>query len=857
MRRILMIISVCLLTISMLAQKRISHEYDNVSLSDALSQLAEQQTDYAIMFLYNELEDFRITTTVSRKSLPDAIQQMIGFYPIRMIVDTSNPKEKKIFVECTHKTDRHLTGTIINEQGQPVAYANVAILNPADSTLLSGGVSNESGYFAIPYEQPTVLARISYVGYKTVYRLCEQPEVGTIRMYLDTYTLRNVVVKGKQNALSVKDDAFLLNVSKTFLKDQPDIFSVLAFLPFVEASEGRVSVFGAGSTLYLVNGREVRSMAEIEALRPDLVKNITLDMHPSAQYASKYGAIISITTVAQLKDFVNAQLNHKSTIGRNYSDTEGANINIAHGSWSHFISYQYKDLRKKDWAVNTYSIKDEQSLSSLSDIVSENHSNEHNRQHELLYNVGFSPNEHNDISLQYMMETGKDHDNANTIEQTIIGQNVIDRTTVQDNSDDNQLYNVDLLYKHHSGFGSLSVDGSYTFSTDRCNYLVTTNASDLNHIDGNNRYYVYTGQADYSRQIFSGIRLQAGAKYAFTHNIGLSDSHNPITNVGFFHNDTRLDDELAAGYLTLSKTFGKFYMMAGLRGEYYHSDYRQDEQEIYGNETFTVYPSLQMNYTASPDFILSVGYTNKSQRPTFTELSPVIHYINAMLYEQGNPGLRMTSIHDLYASCVIDRRLVIQFNYRRDQDFVMCAFHNNPQVPGNIINSPVNVDAHYFILNASYSNKWGIYRFSYNANIHYDATSIPVNRGSESHFKPRFLLSTVNQFDVAPQTMAFCDFSIASSYWSLGNTIKPQYKLRIGIHKTFFADKRLTVTLSANDILRRSNPDSQTEYGNVWSSQQLHLDTRNVTLTVKYNINQFKNVFKKNTNNDEEINRIR
>jgi len=79
--------------------QRITHTYNNVSLSDALSQLAEQQTDYAIMFLYNELEDFRITTTVSRKSLPDAIQQMIGFYPIRTIVDTSNPKEKKIFVE--------------------------------------------------------------------------------------------------------------------------------------------------------------------------------------------------------------------------------------------------------------------------------------------------------------------------------------------------------------------------------------------------------------------------------------------------------------------------------------------------------------------------------------------------------------------------------------------------------------------------------------------------------------------------------------------------------------------------------------------------------------------------------------
>ena len=199
MRRLLMILFACLLSISMQGQ-RITHTYNNVSLSDVLSQLAEQQTDYAIMFLYNELEDFRITTTVSRKSLPDAIQQMIGFYPIRMIVDTSNPKEKKIFVECTHKTDRHLTGAIIDEQGLPLAYANIAILNPSDSTLLGGGVSNERGYFAIPYEQPTVIARISYIGYKTVYKQCSTENIGTIRLQPEILTIRGVVVRLQTNS---------------------------------------------------------------------------------------------------------------------------------------------------------------------------------------------------------------------------------------------------------------------------------------------------------------------------------------------------------------------------------------------------------------------------------------------------------------------------------------------------------------------------------------------------------------------------------------------------------------------------------------------------------------------------------
>lgn len=175
--------------------QRISRTYNDVSLSEALLGLNNEQTEYVINFLYNELEDFRITTTVSRKTLPDAIRQMIGFYPVHMTV---KPDDREIYVECIHKTDRRLTGTVNDEQGRPMAYANVAVLNPADSTLLGGGVSNESGYFAIPYGQPTVLARISYVGYKTIYKLCSQSEVGTIRMQPESIRLKGVQVTGER-----------------------------------------------------------------------------------------------------------------------------------------------------------------------------------------------------------------------------------------------------------------------------------------------------------------------------------------------------------------------------------------------------------------------------------------------------------------------------------------------------------------------------------------------------------------------------------------------------------------------------------------------------------------------------------
>ena len=115
--------------INVQAQK-ITRSYDNVSMSEALRDLNEQTHEYNISFLYNELEDFRVTTNIRRKSISGAIIQVIGFYPVRVV----KRGENEIYVECTHKTERHLTGTIIDENRQPVPYANIAVLNPADST---------------------------------------------------------------------------------------------------------------------------------------------------------------------------------------------------------------------------------------------------------------------------------------------------------------------------------------------------------------------------------------------------------------------------------------------------------------------------------------------------------------------------------------------------------------------------------------------------------------------------------------------------------------------------------------------------------------------------------------------------
>ena len=104
-RLLILILTICAVVTAMHAQ-RITRNFQNVSMSDALKYIQQQTGNHKIVFIYNELEDFTITTSVKNKPVPDAIRQIIGFYPIQMILGENND----IYVECIHKTEHHLKG---------------------------------------------------------------------------------------------------------------------------------------------------------------------------------------------------------------------------------------------------------------------------------------------------------------------------------------------------------------------------------------------------------------------------------------------------------------------------------------------------------------------------------------------------------------------------------------------------------------------------------------------------------------------------------------------------------------------------------------------------------------------------
>ena len=210
MRRILYLIILC--AFSTLTQAQ--HTFQNTSLSEALIELDKSSKHYSISFVYDELEDFTVTKTIRQgRSLPDAVRDVCGFYPIRV-----STKGHEIFVECVQKDRTKLIGRLIGPDRQPVAYANITLFPPSDSTYLGGGVSNEAGDFVIPCAIPKVMVRISCIGYKTIEATYDIRDIGTIRMLPDKYALEGITVKGSKKLVYATDKGLVANVQGTVLE---------------------------------------------------------------------------------------------------------------------------------------------------------------------------------------------------------------------------------------------------------------------------------------------------------------------------------------------------------------------------------------------------------------------------------------------------------------------------------------------------------------------------------------------------------------------------------------------------------------------------------------------------------------
>ena len=836
--------------------QKITRSYDNVSMSDALRDLNEQSQDYTISFMYNELEDFRVTTSIRHQSVPDALRQIIGFYPIRI----SEKGKGSLFVECIQKSNTRYKGHIIDEKGQPIAYANVYLLHPSDSTVIGGGVSNEAGVFVIPYEQPTILIRISYVGYKIVCRLCSKEQAGVIQIKPEAQTINGIVVRGERPKVQLQGNSLVMNVEGTVMERMGTAEDVLSRVPMISKKGEAFEILGKGVPLIYVNNRKLTDLQELRNIQSDNIKNVEVIQNPGARYDASVNAVIIIHTKRTAGEGLGVELTSWSRKGHGFANNERINLTYRTGKLELFANLfgAYNKRREKGEFEQTVF------ADTLWVITNKQKNKVHNPFLEGRFGFNYQLDDNNSFGGFYQntydyVKTWSDYDD-----------DLQANGTMYDHLQNNSISRAEGVPKHQGNLyytgkiGQLSIDfnADYTYRDQRNRNQQQELSDEYDDRDVNT--YTLTRSRLMAEKLFvthpiGNGQIEVGEEYTNTRwNSSFENTEGYIAN-----SNNEQHEQSIAPFIELRQQIGRFQLSAGLRYEHVASEYfvggiRRDDQSRTYDDFF---PSVSLS-TSVKNLQLSFSYAKRTTRPSYWQLSSDVVYENRLNLQTGNPYLKPVKYHNINTMAMW-KWLYLNVNFSHCVDPILYT-------AGSLENdSKVNLVTHKNYDHAD----WLIVTLGAQKNIKlaHEVTWTPQYnislmkpwfkaefRGEQKSFnQPMMTLQLGNILALPHDWLLQGDFNMHTHGCTGANAISectnPIFTLSVSKD---FCKRRLNIKLSGNDIFN-GGISRFTIYSNRFMFTKMEdNDSRCVTLSLRYRFNVTPSKYKGTGAGNAEKNRL-
>ena len=830
----------------------ITHTFSDVSMSDALKYLQQHTSRYKIVFIYDDLEDYKVTTTVKNKSVPDAIRQMIGFYPIKM----TRKENREIYVEAILKTERRLKGVVVDEHNLPMPYANVTLLNPADSVMVGGGVTNESGRFVIPIEHGKVIARVSYVGYKPAYRLCSRDNVGTIKMHPDITALKETVVTAAKMQIE-RDGAnyTLRNLGGTIMGNAGNALDLLRWTPGVIVTMNEdISLIGRdGKTEVYLNDRRIANNAELKAVTSQNIKRVEIIREPDAQYASNVSAVVKLYTHSPYKDNLGASLMNVLDIKHTKSNTTTITIDGKRDKLSGNASFSYGHLNTVAFTQElteiagngaepwSYTKTDTTSYQSSGDDFRFFAGLNYAFTPRSVFGLQFNGNYRKLNIDQFSRLKTAQYLHGFAITEDIIKRNSTSASYLWQRNDHSQL----LLIADYATSRQRDDQNLYEYIKPTLNPGGESSTIIKQYfIADTNDYNIVTASAKYDF-VSDGWKNHAGLEWGYT-------ASNAVIHQNDLTQTSKRDNDWLGVYYTMAKTWGRWRLNAGLRYEYDHT--RTDSKGFVLNKTYhNVLPSASVGFKPSHDVDLVLYYGRILRRPTYNELRPTSYYINTYQETTGNPLLQPSVTH----------RLALNANYKGFTSSLSYRLMDNAiqriveYMPSGIISEhPINIKhSHAWSLDLgyNYSNSW--VNLGVQSSMTLPHVAYPYLDGTRIEDRPFAVLSLNAQFTVARKFLLGCN-ALYSTPWTSGLTRNGStFGVNLSAMASLFKN-RLLLGVTANDIFHRSTPSwNETRYRNAYNQTYSYHYTRGLSLMVRWTFNSISNPFKKRSGNEAPLRR--
>jgi outer membrane receptor protein involved in Fe transport len=789
-----------------------------------------------------------------------------------------------------------IAGTVKDVKNEVIPGATVKLLRTADSTMVSGEITNGKGDF-----QFTALSNGVY--FLAITAMGQNPYHSVLLTIDDTHSqiilpailllpaknvnLNEVVVKAKRPLIEQDIDKTIVNVEAMISAATSNTLEVLEKTPGITLSvNGEISLNGRTGVLVLIDGRATYMSGQdlaayLKSIPGGILDKIELIDNPSAKYDAAGNAVINIRLKKNRVGGFTGSLSTGYSQGRYGRNNDALNLNYRYKKLNVFANLGYsfeKNYTDDNWDRRFFNTRNE----LTSSVKLENDQVYKNKGLNANMGLDYSISENTTYGFQVnfngserngRLDYYSDYFNANHGLDAIGTGN----TTGQENRK-NLATNFNFVHKFGKSGREISGDINYLNYNTRGNQLLdnflyqpsdsTTTANRFIYLVPSD-INIYTVKVDYVQPLKNKARLEAGFKSSIVDNDNIVNYYNvngTSENIDYSKsNHFKYHENLNAVYVNSQKTWKRIGVQLGLRVENTQIVGNQLGNEEVTTSRFTknytrFFPAIFLNYKLDSlnKNALNFSLTRRISRPNYQLLNPFLFFRDKYSYTAGNSDLNPQYQYRFELKFTHKQFLRMGLSYNKFINSILNATDVRDSV---FITRPQNIGGGFMVLLSNGISlapaKW------WNMNLEALLSRIGVNGFVDG--KPLDLktymarINLYNQVTINKKWSAEFSGYYASRDLAGQGFTKGMFRAYFGIQKKIWKEKG-SVRLTVEDIFHswvyhnHSEGLKQSDY-----FQRSQTDTRRVGVAMTYRFGKETFARKRRHNNnasDEEKGRV-
>lgn len=738
-----------------------------------------------------------------------------------------------------------LVGLILSTDKTPVPYATI-VAKTKNSTVISGVISDDNGYFKLPLSLIPDSIKVRCVGFEEKNMAFEKVS-DTIFMSPQVSILEQVVVRGQRPKVKLEGSSMQIHIKGTVLAQESNLVDLLRKIPGVIASGNGISTIDGYVPSFYVNGRKISSMSEIKNIDIKSIKSIELDTSPGARYKSTENAVINIKTTSFLEgtSFVGHTFLRAN---KRFTHDNSLDFSIKNKAVRLFGGVAYSDYRRRSFQdISTKLNNGNSVINTTLDAV-------HSNDKEFDYSLGAEYMKDHDWGAGFKYNGSLSNRNYRTMSETNANlpngtDNVYGNNMVRDKISIHHL-NGYLQKEWNNDFLSDLFLDFYLKNGDR-NQSVNEHSSiggnNLANFDNGSSFSMFSIKPVFEYKFSPKISSEFGAE--FLQVIGKSDKKINGIKVSEYNTS----EITWAGFSSLKAKVKSLNLQVGLRYENMHGRLNNlvDPTESLKLSSSNFFGNFSIS-TILGHTVHSIALKNSIERPKFGWLNNYSYYSDHYSYQLGNPELKPAVSYQAQYKFIY-KFIYLALSYTNTRDFIGNYFYTKAEDPNKLLATWINYHSNQrfqAVINMRYS--LGFYHSNLTSSVIFEK----MEDKKVNAFKnvPLTYIDFNNNFDLPWDIKLNVEYLYKSKATSQIFSFAPVHIVNLGLNRSFL-DGAIDVSIKCKDLFKGDINRYHGSINGIQFSQIEDQDRRSISVNFTWRFNKNKQYYKGQTQN-ETINRL-